>query len=50
VQYHLSLPLSCGNTKPIALAAPVELGIMLAAAARPRLDKYLFYVVDPLSD
>ncbi len=31
-----SLPLSCGSTRPIALAAPVEDGIMDTAAARAR--------------
>ena len=31
-----SLPLSCGRTRPIALAAPVEVGTMLRAAARAR--------------
>src|SRR5439155_6767254 len=29
-------PLSSGNTSPIAFAAPVEVGIMLSAAARAR--------------
>ena len=31
-----SLPLSSGSTSPMALAAPVEVGIMLIAAARAR--------------
>ena len=31
-----SLPLSSGSTRPTALAAPVEVGIMLSAAARAR--------------
>ena len=31
-----SLPLSSGSTRPIALAAPVEVGTMLSAAARAR--------------
>ena len=33
----VSLPLSSGRTLPTALAAPVELGMMLAAALRPPL-------------
>ena len=32
----ISLPLSSGITRPIAFAAPVELGTMLAAPARAR--------------
>jgi len=32
----MSLPLSSGITRPIALAAPVEFGTMLIAAARLR--------------
>ncbi len=31
-----SLPLSSGSTRPIALAAPVEVGTMFSAAARAR--------------
>ncbi len=31
-----SLPLSSGSTRPTALAAPVEVGIMDSAAARAR--------------
>ena len=31
-----SLPLSSGSTRPTALAAPVEVGIIDSAAARPR--------------
>ena len=31
-----SLPASCGSTRPTALAAPVEVGIMERAAARAR--------------
>ena len=31
-----SLPASSGSTRPTALAAPVEVGIMLIAAARAR--------------
>jgi len=31
-----SLPISSGSTRPIALAAPVEVGIIDIAAARPR--------------
>jgi cell division protein FtsZ len=31
-----SLPFSAGMTKPIAFAAPVEVGMMLSAAARAR--------------
>ena len=31
-----SLPLSSGSTRPTALAAPVEVGIMYSAAARAR--------------
>ena len=31
-----SLPLSSGSTRPTALAAPVEVGIMVSAAARAR--------------
>ncbi|SHX28876.1 Uncharacterised protein [Mycobacteroides abscessus subsp. abscessus] len=34
--YPSSLPLSSGNTNPMALAAPVEVGTMLIAAARAR--------------
>ena len=33
----VSLPLSSGSTLPTALAAPVEEGMMLAAALRPPL-------------
>jgi len=33
----VSLPFSSGRTLPTALAAPVELGMMLAAALRPPL-------------
>ena len=29
MQYHQGLPFNCGNTRPIALAAPVDDGIML---------------------
>ena len=32
-----NLPFSLGNTKPIALAAPVEVGTILTAAARALL-------------
>ena len=32
----MSLPLSSGMTRPMALAAPVELGTMLRAPARER--------------
>jgi hypothetical protein len=32
----VSLPLSAGSTLPTALAAPVEEGMMLAAAAAPK--------------
>ncbi|MNL77105.1 hypothetical protein D3C87_2032050 [compost metagenome] len=31
-----SLPLRCGSTRPTALAAPVEVGIIDSAAARAR--------------
>ncbi len=31
-----SLPFSSGSTRPMALAAPVEVGIIDIAAARPR--------------
>ena len=31
----VSLPFSSGSTLPTALAAPVEVGMMLAAKARP---------------
>ncbi len=37
-----SLPFKCGKTFPIALAAPVEAGTTLKAAALPRLDKIPF--------
>ena len=33
----VQLPFQAGSTRPIALAAPVEVGIMLRAAARARL-------------
>ena len=33
----MSFPLSSGITRPIALAAPVELGTMFTAAARAQL-------------
>ena len=32
----VNLPLSSGNTSPTALAAPVEVGMILSAAARER--------------
>ena len=31
-----SLPFSCGSTRPVAFAAPVEVGMMFTAAARAR--------------
>ena len=34
--YPSSLPFSSGSTRPIALAAPVEVGTMFSAAARAR--------------
>jgi hypothetical protein len=43
-----NLPFNCGNTKPIAFAAPVELGMILLLQHVLFLIKYLFYVVDPL--
>src|SRR5919112_202374 len=36
IAYPSSLPLSSGSTRPIALAAPVDVGTMLSAAARAR--------------
>ena len=32
-----NLPFNCGNTKPTAFAAPVDVGTVLAAAALPLL-------------
>lgn len=37
----VSLPLSSGRTLPTALAAPVEEGMMLPAAARPPRQSFL---------
>src|SRR6185436_16243878 len=36
----VSLPLTCGNTRPTALAAPVDEGMMLMAALRPPFQSF----------